>query len=114
MKIVDITSGKIIGDKVQLANRFLSRLKGLMFREHLDPGEGILLYPCNSIHMFFMKTPLDILFLDENMVVMKQINGIKPGQVSPVVKNAKYVLELGYGSFQANDELEGHQLSLVK
>ncbi|MGI6705389.1 MAG: DUF192 domain-containing protein [Clostridia bacterium] len=114
MKIIDVTSGKIIGDRIQLANRFLPRLKGLMFRDHLDPGEGILLYPCNSIHMFFMKIPLDILFLDEDMVVLKQINGIKPWQISTIVKNAKYVLELGYGSFQPNDRLEGHQLSLLK
>lgn len=113
MKIMDTHSGCVVADHVKWARNYFTRLKGLMFKKSIKVGEGILLYPCNGIHMFFMKFPLDILFLDSDLVVIKQINGIKPGQISPVIKKARYILEVSCGTMDPWGNIEGHRLQLV-
>jgi uncharacterized membrane protein (UPF0127 family) len=46
-----------------VANRFFARLKGLIGTSRLEPGEGLLLSPCNDIHMWFMRIPIDVVFV---------------------------------------------------
>ncbi|EYE89528.1 hypothetical protein Q428_01695 [Fervidicella metallireducens AeB] len=60
--------------------------------------EAILFKPCNSIHTFFMKFNIDVLFLDKNMVVIKKIEGLEKGKVA-YVKDASFVIEAGAGRF---------------
>jgi uncharacterized protein len=66
MSVVTVRSLKnqtVIADKCVVADRFLSRLKGLLGSPGLGPGEGLLLRPCNDVHMWFMTFPIDIVFL---------------------------------------------------
>lgn len=81
-------------EKVIIAKNFKDRLKGLMFKETLEPKTGLLLVNCKSIHMFFMKFSLDLIFLDKNMNILKITKNIKPGKIDLGIKNTKYVLEL--------------------
>jgi len=112
MKIIDTQTNQIIGSHIKWANTFFTRLRGLMFVKELMKGYGILLYPCNSIHMFFMNFPLDVLFLDAQMRVVKQINSIRPGQLSPLVKNARYALEMRAGEIAQYGDLSNHTLRI--
>jgi hypothetical protein len=74
-----------------------------MGRKEFSKGSGLLITPCNSIHMIFMKFPLDIVFLDKNNVVIYLIKGIKPWSVTKIVKSAKSVLELPEGTINDKD-----------
>lgn len=83
---------------VLIANSFTKRLFGYMFRK--TPHHNvILLNPCNSIHTFFMKFNIDVLFLDEHMQVIKKIENLRRGQVVAKVVGAKMVAEAKAGLF---------------
>lgn len=78
----------------RVASAFWSRFIGYMGRSPLPRPEGLLIRPCNSIHMFFMRFAIDALFLDEHFVVLRLFRALKPGQVVAPVKGAYQVVEL--------------------
>jgi uncharacterized protein len=88
--------------KLALADSFLSRFMGLMFRK--DPEKGLILkLPSSrsrrgsSIHMFFMRFPLEIIFLDEDKKIVDMVS-IKPWKTYTPKAPSKYVIELEEGS----------------
>ena len=86
-KARNLTTNEIIADKVRIANDFKSRSIGLLNRSSLGAGEGLLIKPCNAIHTFFMKFPIDVLFLDSNGKIVKIVRSLKPWKLCvPVIK----------------------------
>lgn len=63
---------------VELADNFLKRLRGLMFRRRLEKSCGLLLAPCNSVHMLFMRFAIDVVYLDENFYIKKIVRDLTP------------------------------------
>lgn len=98
MKI--ICNNKIKADKVLKADTFLSRFIGLMNRKSINMNEGLLLINCSSIHCFFMKFTIDVVYLSKDMQVLYK-ETIKPWRIGKIVKNCTHVLELAEGT--AND-----------
>ncbi len=94
---------------VFIADSFSKRLIGYMFRKrpHYD---ALLLKPCNSIHTFFMKFNIDVLFLNEDMRIIKKIENLKPGQVVTKIMGAKIVIEAKEGVFK--DLKKGYKLNI--
>lgn len=85
---------------VYIADTFLKRFLGYMFQK--EPRyNAILINPCSSIHSFFMKFPIDVLFINDNYEVIKKVRALKPGKVIFTVQGAKMVLEGPEGSFDA-------------
>jgi uncharacterized membrane protein (UPF0127 family) len=68
------TGAHVVCRRCAVADRPLSRLLGLMGRRALQPGEGLLLKPTPSIHTWFMRFPIDAVFLDSELRVL----GVKP------------------------------------
>lgn len=98
MNSVIIKNDKIIvANKVEQADSFIKRLKGLMGKPGLAPGEGLLLKNCSSIHCFFMKFPIDVVYLSADMKVLA-VETIYPWRLGSFVKGAKHVLELPIGA----------------
>lgn len=64
--------------EVEIADSFLKRLRGLMLRSHLDRGKGLLLAPCNSIHMLFMRFAIDVIYLDKEYCIKKIARNVLP------------------------------------
>ncbi len=85
-----------------MADSFISRFMGLMFKKNVDQGL-ILKIPKgrsrrgSGIHMFFMRMPLDILFLDEGKVVVDKVH-LKPWQMYNPREPARFVVELEKGA----------------
>lgn len=87
-----------ISDKILVADNMISRLVGLMFRSSPPQNaEGLLLDPCNSIHTFFMKYPLDVVFLNSKNEVIKIIRNLKPWRMTWIYFRASKTLELPAG-----------------
>lgn len=103
-------TGAVLGTHVAHANTFWTRLKGLMGRRSLPQGDGLLIVPCNSIHMMGMKFSIDALFLSREGVVMKVASDCLPGSFGPMVKGARAVLELPAGMAEAAGVKEGDRL----
>ncbi len=83
-----------------MADTFLSRAKGLLGRSDLAQGCGLVITHCNSIHMFFMKFSIDVMFIDASGVVVGVVNAIKPGALSPIFWRADKAIELPVGTIE--------------
>ena len=89
-------SSNLIADRVAVADTFFTRFKGLMLRKALLPGEGLLLKNCSTIHCCFMRFPIDVVYLDDNMQVVG-VETVKPWRLGHIFRGAKHVLELEVG-----------------
>jgi uncharacterized membrane protein (UPF0127 family) len=115
---VHAASGRTLASRVTKADDSASRSKGLLGRESLDADEGMWilqpklawLVPCPTIHTFFMKFSIDVLFLDGGLHVRRVIENLKPWRLSPWVRHSHSILELKGGTLQgsvrAGDRLE--------
>lgn len=101
------TRGKVLGDKVREARGFSERFVGLMGTRELPIGDGLHIVPCNSIHTFFMRIPIDVLFLDVEGKVIRAIQALPPWRATSVYFRAKTVLELPAGVLSASGTEEG-------
>ena len=105
-------SDTIIGDNIGIADNFFTRLKGLMFEKELPENSGLMIYPCNSIHMFFMNFSLDILFIDKNDLSVDYLENFPKNKVSKIYSNAKYVLELPSGTINKKNIQKNQKISI--
>jgi hypothetical protein len=71
-------------------------MKGLLGRRDLPSGEGILLKPASSVHMAFMRFPIDAIFLDRELRVVKVAAGLRPWRATGS-RGAQAVLEIPAG-----------------
>ncbi|HEV3123406.1 MAG TPA: DUF192 domain-containing protein [Candidatus Dormibacteraeota bacterium] len=110
---LETTEGKLVAEHVVEARSTGSRFIGLMFRRSLPAGHGLALQPCNSIHMFFMRFPLDVAFLDKDGRVLRVYHGLRPWRVSRIVRRAKSAIELPAGTLAAIGVEKGAYLRLV-
>jgi uncharacterized protein len=88
--------GNVVCDSCTLARDTYSRMRGLLGRSGLAKGEGLLLQPAGSIHTFFMRFPIDAVFLDRERRVLHIASGVKPWRTA-AARRAKAVLELAAG-----------------
>jgi len=106
----NVTRGAAVATRVQRADDAASRSKGLLGRRSMEADEGLWIVPCPMIHTLFMKFPIDVVFLDRALRVVRVIEDIRPWRVSPWVFSAHSVLELKggilKGSVAVGDVLE--------
>ena len=88
--------GSIVCERCVLADTALARMRGLLGRRELPNGEGILLKPASSIHMAFMRFPIDAVFLDGDFRVVKVASDLRPWRAA-ASRKAKAVLEIAAG-----------------
>ncbi|HEY9844418.1 MAG TPA: DUF192 domain-containing protein [Candidatus Obscuribacterales bacterium] len=86
--------GSLLLPRVQRADSFMLRLRGLLGRSELDPDEGLLIVPCNSVHTIGMGFDIAVLFLSSEQRILHLIPELPPWRMSPVVLGARSVLEL--------------------
>jgi len=94
-----------------MANTLFSRIKGLLGRKDLPPKQGIILEPCNSIHTFFMRFSIDVIFVDKNNRIIKTLSRFSPNRISPIYWYSQKVIELPAGTLDSShtqilDQLE--------
>lgn len=88
--------GRIIGDTVQVADTTTRRMRGLLGRGRLGPGEGLLLRPAWSIHTAFMRFPIDVVFIDQDLIVLR-IESAMGSFKTASCRGAREVVELAAG-----------------
>lgn len=105
-------AGTVVATDVREATTMLARGLGLMFRRGLPDGHGLAITPCNSIHMFFMRFPLDVAFVNREGVVVRVYNGIRPWRASRIVRGARTAYELPAGTLARTGVVAGAVLRL--
>ena len=103
-------AGDVVVERCFVADKPWSRMRGLLGRSELPAGEGLLLKPCGSVHMFFMRFPIDIVFLDRELSVVGVVHDLRPWRLAGR-RGAKAALELPAGEaarvgIGAGDRLE--------
>ena len=105
------TEGKIVCERCEIPASAFGRARGLLGRDSLDPGAGMLIDRAGSVHMFFMRFPIDVVFLDRNWTVVGIRHGLRPWQVAGA-RRAVAALELPAGTAAAKGIVEGDGLVL--
>ncbi|MCF6137276.1 DUF192 domain-containing protein [Alkalihalobacillus berkeleyi] len=83
-----------------------------MFRKKPLENEALVIKPCNSIHMFFMFFPIDVIFINDEQRIIKSVSHLKPWRIVWPVKGATAAIELPVGTVQEYDLAHGEYLFL--
>jgi len=98
MKAIIQTSGALLAEEVETADSLLARLKGLLGRDSLPQGHALWLRPCNGIHTFGMRFPIDVVVLDRIMKVSAIHHNVQPNRMTRLYPSGCSVLELPSGT----------------
>ena len=107
--VVRRLDGTLVCEKCEVADSILSRMRGLLGRSELPRGEGLLIRPAPSIHTFFMRFPIDAVFLDGNLRVLAVRPEVSPWRTAGH-RGARAVLELPAGESSRRGIRAGDQL----
>jgi len=104
--------GTIVCERCTVADNPLRRMRGLLGRDGLESGEGLLLRPASAVHTYFMRFPIDVVFLDRALVVVGISDSVEPWRARSR-KGAKAVLELPAGESERRGLAVGDRLELA-
>lgn len=107
------TRGTVLGDAVELADTSAKRRTGLLRHDHLEPGAGLWIVPCESVHTFFMKFAIDLVYVDKKNRVRKVRNAVPPWRLSACL-TAHSILELPSGTVRQTGTERGDELVFEK
>jgi uncharacterized protein len=88
--------GRVVCERCIVADRAHRRMRGLLGRRGLKPGEGMVLRPAWNVHTAFMRFPIDVIFLDSDQVVIRIERAVAPWRTVSC-RGAREVVELGAG-----------------
>jgi uncharacterized protein len=108
--IINLSSARIVCEHVVIADRALTRMRGLLGRSELPAGEGILLKPAPTIHTAFMRFAIDAVFLDSELRIIKLEPHLVPWRAAGA-SGARAVLELADGEIARRGLAVGHRLA---
>lgn len=109
LKAVNLTRGTILSTQLEVAGSGKQRQKGLLGRDGLAAGEGLWIIPCESVHTFFMRFPIDLVYLDKEHRVRKVRSAVGAWRLSACL-TAHSVIELPAGTVGATETQRGDQL----
>jgi len=107
------TRNTVLADSAEVADTSAKRRTGLLKHDHLDPGQGLWIAPCESVHSFFMKFAIDLVYLDRKHRVRKVRHRMLPWRVSACL-TAHSILELPAGTVEATGTQPGDQLEIER
>jgi uncharacterized protein len=113
LRVTNQTRGRILADRADIADDSAKRRTGLLKHKGLAPGEGLWIVPCEGVHTFAMKFPIDVVFLNRKRRILK----IRPNMVRRRIALsllAHSVLELPAGTLEETGTERGDQLELEK
>ena len=96
----------------EIADTAATRSQGLLGRDSLAPGEGIILDPCRLIHTFFMRFPVDVVFVDRRQRVTRVARDVRPFRFAWGGWSARVTLELPAGTLGQTPVTPGTSLRL--
>lgn len=113
IKVLNLTRHTAVGHRVQVAGEGQSRRKGLLGRDGLDVGEGLWIVPCEAVHTFWMRFPIDLIYLDRKHRVLKIRSHVRPWRLSACLR-AHSVIELPSGTVASTRTMRGDTLAIER
>ena len=112
MRAFNTRTGKELSVDVKVADTLFTRMKGLLGKKELPQGEALWIKPCFSVHTFFMKFPIDIIFLSKNNHVIAVVKDLTPNRLTRLYPQAFSVLELPIGTINASNTAIGDKIDI--
>jgi uncharacterized membrane protein (UPF0127 family) len=113
LRVTNLTRGTTLADRADIANTSAARNTGLLKHTSLAPGEGLWIVPSQSVHCFFMKFTIDVVFLNKQRKVLKIRPNMVPWRIALSLL-AHSVLELPAGRLAETGTQRGDQLEFEK
>jgi len=113
LRVANVTRGRVLADRAEIADTSAKRRTGLLKHTGLAPGEGLWIAPCEGVHTFGMKFPIDVLFLTKKKKVLKARRNMVRRRISFSLL-AHSVLELPTGTLAETETQAGDQLEFEK
>ncbi len=107
------TRNTVLADQADIADTSAKRRTGLLKHACLEAGEGLWIVPCESVHTWFMKFPIDLVYVDERHKVRKVRSAVPPWRLSACLV-AHSVLELPAGTIGQTGTVRGDELVFEK
>ncbi|WP_085504919.1 DUF192 domain-containing protein [Thalassobacillus devorans] len=114
MAVINLDTNQIIVEEVTRADKFWTRFKGLMGRKSIPDDFALHIVPCPSIHTFFMKFPIDVLYLDQNNQVIGIEENLQPGKLGKRFSGGHSVIELPAGKVAQTEVAVGQTVVFVE
>lgn len=115
VRVVNNSRGRVLCEQCAVANNPLTRIRGLLGKKSLVDGEGLLIVPCASVHMFGMQFALDVVFLTKENIVTDFTENLLPGKLYVAQRHfgkAHVALEIAPGTIAATATVRGDQIQL--
>ncbi len=110
---VNVTTKKELGKRISKAVTFFQRTWGLLGRKEIKKGEGLYIPKCRSIHTFFMRFTIDVVFIDGDNGITRVVPGLVPFRIAFGPRNTAGVLELSAGTLKDNRCIAGDKISFI-
>jgi len=118
MRLINKTTGEVLANRVELADTFWRRFRGLMFRRNFRRGQALLFKLSKpsryGVHMFFVRFPIDLLYLNSKFSVVDMRQTLGPWRIHRPRVKANYIVELPVGTISRTRTKLGHKLALRK
>jgi uncharacterized protein len=109
-QLLNQTKNKHLATELAVATNFMARTKGLLGKRGLPVGQGLWIHACPSIHTFFMKFPIDAVFVDEKLIVRSVHFNVRPWRIAIGAMGSSSVFELPAGTMTPQLVEPGDQL----
>lgn len=110
--VINTTRSAVLAARAGFANSMFSRAIGLMGQDRLPEDSGLVIDPCTSIHMFFMRFAIDALYVAGDGTVLRVVPHLRPWRLGPIVLRSRYVVELPAGVAERTGTQPGDQLRI--
>ena len=112
LHIENSTRNSIIVDSGRVADNHWTRFIGLIGVKELSTGDGLLIDPCKGVHCMFMSIPIDVLYVDQEHIVIGADREMKPWRIGRIYPASNYVVELPAGAIAQTNTQIGDQLAV--
>ena len=113
MIAVNLRTHKELATNVKVADTLFTRMKGLLGKKELPFGEALWIKPCFSVHTFFMKFPIDVIFLNNKNQVIAAVSNLTPNRMTRLYPQSFSVLELPTGTIAASNTEVGDEIKIA-
>ena len=114
MQAFNVTQQRTLASVLMVADSFFRSLRGLIGTASLEEGHGLWIFPCQSVHTFWMRFPIDVVFLDKDDKIIHLVENLKPYRVSKHLSKASSVIELPISTIKETGTQVGDEIQIVQ
>ena len=113
VRVDNLTRSSVVAERCRVASTFTDRMVGLLRSPEPRPGEGLFIEKAQSIHMWFMRYPIDAVFVDSAGRVTKTVPELRPWRLVAWARGARDCIELRTGTIEGSGTRPGDQLAII-